>query len=66
MITFRERTNTLKCGFISHFLELDIVCNNTMSISVYTNRWHLITKTYTKTDLRMQKIEELLEVLEWL
>lgn len=46
-------------------LDLDLHENKYINLSVYITTWTDITSPYTKTDLRIQKIEDLLEILKW-
>lgn len=64
------RWYTVNTNVISHVisdnLELDIVLGKDLYISAYLNngRYNLIHLS-APTELRLQKIDELLEVLEW-
>lgn len=50
---------------ITPILDLDLISDSWIKLSIHIKCWHTITKRYNKTELRLQKIEELLGILKW-
>lgn len=69
-LKFENRSSSLKCCLIYQTKEtlfvLDYVHNARFRLSIIIKKgWRALSRFYHKTDLRSQKIEELLEILKW-